>query len=104
VHFRGYLCLVYVGFLRPWIFLFPARLGSGAGNSIFGCQRLVGRKRLLPRIACTVYLAVVDCHLIHGYDVAVDVDQASTEPLYKAQERFFKQPAATYGLLAIHPG
>jgi hypothetical protein len=66
-------------------------LAISSSRSLFGCERLVGRARLPPHIARILYLALVDCHLIHGCDVAVDVDPSSFQPLYKLQLRLLRR-------------
>ncbi|KAJ7230736.1 hypothetical protein GGX14DRAFT_343851, partial [Mycena pura] len=50
-------------------------------KTVLGCDHYVGRGRLPPLVGCQLYYALIDCHLIHGYDVALDVDKTSMELL-----------------------
>jgi hypothetical protein len=56
-----------------------------SARSVFGCERLVGRSRIPPHVARLLYLALIDCHLTHGCNVAVDVDPSSMNLLFDIQ-------------------
>ncbi|KAK6977940.1 hypothetical protein R3P38DRAFT_2747256 [Favolaschia claudopus] len=46
-------------------------------KTILGCDHYVGRGRLPPEVGRQLYYALLDCHLTHGCDVAIDVDETS---------------------------
>ncbi|KAK6974192.1 hypothetical protein R3P38DRAFT_2399045, partial [Favolaschia claudopus] len=46
-------------------------------KTILGCDHYVGRGHLPPEVGRQLYYALVDCHLTHGCDVAIDVDETS---------------------------
>ncbi|KAJ7048158.1 hypothetical protein C8F01DRAFT_155735 [Mycena amicta] len=50
-------------------------------KTVLGCDHFVGRGRLPPDIGCQLYYALVDCHLTHACDIALDVDPTSFERL-----------------------
>ncbi|KAJ7647257.1 hypothetical protein FB45DRAFT_892889 [Roridomyces roridus] len=50
-------------------------------RSILGCDLFVGRGRLPPTVGLQLYYAVIDCHLTHGADMILDVDNTSSNLL-----------------------
>ncbi|KAK6969271.1 hypothetical protein R3P38DRAFT_3298591 [Favolaschia claudopus] len=46
-------------------------------KTILGCDHYVGRGHLPPEVGRQLYYALIDCHLTHGCDVAIDVDETS---------------------------
>ncbi|KAJ7074117.1 hypothetical protein C8F01DRAFT_8849 [Mycena amicta] len=50
-------------------------------RSVIGCDLYVGRGRLPPVVGLQLYYALIDCHLIHGCDVMLDVDPRSFDQL-----------------------
>src|ERR1700753_1478788 len=48
-------------------------------KTVLGCNHYVGRGRLPPEVGCQLYYALIDCHLTHACDVALDVDATSFE-------------------------
>ncbi|KAF5387236.1 hypothetical protein D9757_006871 [Collybiopsis confluens] len=75
----------------------------GAAASLYGCEKLVGRRRLPPEIARTLYMALVDCYLISASDVAIDVAASSCQPLYAAQNNFLRRILGLGGNSKIAP-
>jgi hypothetical protein len=55
-------------------------------KKMFASEIYCGRNRLPPRIARNMYSALVDCHLIHGSDVIIDVEKRSLERLESVQK------------------
>ncbi|KAK7025892.1 hypothetical protein R3P38DRAFT_2529720 [Favolaschia claudopus] len=46
-------------------------------KTVLGCDHYVGRGRLPPDVGLQLYYALLDCHLTHGCDTAIDVDETS---------------------------
>ncbi|KAK6984369.1 hypothetical protein R3P38DRAFT_2441293, partial [Favolaschia claudopus] len=46
-------------------------------KTILGCDHYVGRGHLPPEVGRQLYYALIDCHLTHGCDLAIDVDETS---------------------------
>jgi len=59
-----------------------------SAQAIFNIGLYVGRNRLLPPLCQTLYMAMVDCHLINGSDVAPDVSKDFVKTSSDVQKHF----------------
>ncbi|THU98325.1 hypothetical protein K435DRAFT_856763 [Dendrothele bispora CBS 962.96] len=62
-----------------------------ASRQVFSIESMIGAKRLPPKIGCTFYTALVDCHLIHGCEIMPDVDNVALYKLQKVQRAFLRR-------------
>ncbi|KAJ3502171.1 hypothetical protein NLJ89_g9010 [Agrocybe chaxingu] len=62
-----------------------------SARAIVNTELYIGRNRLPPRIARTLYFSLIDCHLIHASDIAPDVSQYSLHLLQNIQDHFLRR-------------
>ncbi|KAF5335890.1 hypothetical protein D9758_017543 [Tetrapyrgos nigripes] len=60
-----------------------------SSHGILGTERLVGRGCLPPKSTKHLYTALVDCHLIFGCEIVLDITDSAAHHLKKVQHVFF---------------
>ena len=72
-----------------------ARTARYCGHRIMAIEDMTGR--LTPKELKELYMARVDCHLIHGCEISPDCEDVHVAQLSKVQVRFIRQ------MLNLHP-
>ncbi|KAF5344742.1 hypothetical protein D9758_015291 [Tetrapyrgos nigripes] len=60
-----------------------------SSHGILGTEHLVGRGHLPPKSAKHLYTALVDCHLIFGCEIVLNITDSAAHHLEKVQHAFF---------------
>ncbi|KAF5341574.1 hypothetical protein D9758_014050 [Tetrapyrgos nigripes] len=68
-----------------------ANAATISSHGILSTERLVGQGHIPPHSAKTLYTALVDCHLIFGCEIALDVSNTGIQKLEKVQNGFLRR-------------
>lgn len=66
-----------------------ARMARYCGHRILAIEDMTGR--LMPKELKQLYMARVDCHLIHGCEISPDSEDVHVKHLCKVQISFLRQ-------------
>ncbi|KAF5331290.1 hypothetical protein D9758_018495 [Tetrapyrgos nigripes] len=67
-----------------------ANAATISSHGILSTEHLVGWGRIPPHSAKTLYTALIDCHLIFGCEIALDVTNTGIQKLEKVQNGFLR--------------
>jgi hypothetical protein len=72
-------------------YVVKADAANASSRCLSGSEHLCGRGNVPPMVAKTLYTALIDCHLIHGCEVVIDVHRPSLEKFVEIQKRCLRQ-------------
>lgn len=78
-----------------------ARTARYSGHGVMGIEDMTGR--LTPKELKQLYMATVDCHLIHACEITPDSDDVHVKELLKIQVSFLRQMLNLHSRSEIAP-